>query len=259
MSAEDWLSDLEGKACGVLQLLLNEPSTISTLTAEQETDLSRFIAALIFRTPSKRQEMDGVMATVYSQIESKLQGQFVHQFGEGQGNTMYGEWQSKPFHERYGGQESDQPASITNLLLTEVQGFANLLRADSWRIGNVTGRLRLYTSDNPVARHLRPVRQWWDVGAFASCDYFLPLSPEILLKIERRPDKADTNQECSCRGDRRKKDFSKWEVSMARHIISRSASRYLYGDGIVISKQDAELHLVRIEEELREFVARRCM
>ena len=255
-SAEDWLSDLEGKADGILQILLNDPSAIATLTDEQENDLSRFIAALVFRTPSKREEMDGLLSTAYSQIESKLQAQFVHQFGENQGDSMYGEWQSKPIHERYGGREPVQPASTTISLLAEVQGYANLLRAAPWRIGNVTGRFRLYTSDNPVARHLRPVRKWWDVGAFASYDYFLPLSPDTLLKVERRIDKADTNQECSCKGDRRKKNFSEWEVSMARHIMSRSASRYLYGEGIVIPKQDAEIHLARIEEEARELAIR---
>ena len=196
------------------------------------------------------------MGTVYSHIESILQSQFVHQFGERQDNSMYRKWQSKPFRERYGGQEPAQPESMTISLLTEVQGYANLLQAAPWRIGNVTGRLRLYTSDNPVACYLRPVRQWWDVGAFASFDYFLPLSPKILLKIERRPDQADTNQECGGMRERWKKDFSEWEVSMARHIISRSASRYLYGEGVFIQKQDAELHLVRIEEELQEFAMR---
>ena len=256
-SAEDWLSELEGKADGVLQLLLRDPSVITTLTGDQENALSRFIAALILRTPFKRKEMNDNLSAVFSQIESKLRGQFVHQFGEGQGYSVYEEWLARPFNERYGELEPKQDdVSVTISLLSEVQGYANLLRAAPWRLGNVTGGARLYTSDNPVSRYLRPVRPWWEVGGFSSFDYFLALSPELLLKVERRPDKADTDEEPSFRGERRKKDFSKWEVSVAKHIISRDASRYLYGDGVIIPKQDAESYLARSEEEMRKFAVR---
>ena len=71
-----------------------------------------------------------------SQIEQNLKGQFVSQFGETQGLAEFTEWQAKPFHERYGEEEPNQPAPTTNYLLGEVQGLANLLRAAPWRIGN---------------------------------------------------------------------------------------------------------------------------
>ena len=254
-SAEDWLAELESEASSVLRLLLDDPASIAGLTDKQENALSRFIAALSIRTPFKRQELDDTLDGVFSQIEQKLQSQFALQFGEAQGLSMYREWQAKPFHERYGEREPTQPASVANSLLGEVQGLANLLRGAPWRLGNVLGRARLYASDNPVARYLRPVRPWWDVGAYSSFHYFLPLSPELLLKIERRPDSDDSDTGESPWGERRKKDFSEWETSMARHIISRDASRYLYGDGLVVPKQCAVSCLDRIELAMQGFAA----
>ena len=255
-STEDWLGELESDAAMVLRCLIDDPSAITTLNWEQENALARFMAALILRTPRKRQELDNALDGVFSQIEQNLKGQFVSQFGETQGLAKFTEWQAKPFHERYGEEEPNQPASTTNYLLGEVQGLANLLRAAPWRIGNTPEHRRLYTSDNPVSRYLHPVRPWWEVGAFSSFHYFLPLSPELLLRIERRPDAADLDKDASPWGERRKKDFSEWEISMARHIVSRDASRYLYGDGLVVSKQCAVSCLDTIEFATREFAAR---
>ena len=254
-SSEDWLGELESDAATVLRYLIDDPSAITTLTSEQENALARFIAALILRTPRKRQELDDSLDAVFSQIEQNLKGQFVSQFGESQGHAEFREWKAKPFHEQYGEKEPSQPASTTNHLLGEVQGFANLLRAAPWRIGDTPKHGQLYTSDNPVSRYLRPVRPWWDVG-FSSFQYFLPLSPRLLLKIERRPDEAGPGKEASPWGERRKKDFSEWETSMARHIITRDASRYLYGDGLVVSKQCAVSCLDRIALATREFAVR---
>ena len=223
-SAEDWLAEVESKASSVLRLLLHDPSTIAGLTYEQEFVLSRFVGALSVRTRLKRQELHDSLDRVFSQIGKKLQSQFTLHFGEAQGLSMFEEWQAKPFHERYGERAPTQSASITNFLLGKVQVFADLLRAAPWRVGNVPGQTRLYASDNPLSRFLRPVRPWWEVGAYSSFHHFLPLSPGLLLKIERRPDSDDSNSEASPRGDRRKDDFSEWEISMARHIISCDAS-----------------------------------
>ena len=160
-SAEDWLGELEGDVATVLRCLIDDPSAISTLTWEEEKALARFIAALIVRTPRKRQELDDALDRVFPQIEQNLKGQFLSQFEEDQGLAKYREWQAKPFHERYGEKEPSQPASTTNHLLGEVQGFANVLRAAPWRIEKPPKHGWLYTSDNPVSRYLRPVRPWW--------------------------------------------------------------------------------------------------
>ena len=254
-SAEDWLGELESDATIVLRCLIDDPSAITTLTSEQENSLARFIAALILRTPRKRQVLNGAIDGAVSQIEQNLRGQFIGKFGATQGLAEFAKWQAKPFHERYGEEEPSQPASTTNYLFGKVQGFANLLRAAPWRIGSVPRRSRLYSSDNPVSRYLHPLRPWWDAG-FSAFQYFLPLTPDLLLKIERRPDAADPDKDESPWGKRWKKDFTKWETSMATHIITRDASRYLYGDGLMVSTQCAVSCLDRIESASREFAVR---
>lgn len=255
-SAEDWLAKLESKAVSVLRVLLNDPLAITALADEQENALARFIAAQTFRTPFRRQEINDMLDPALLQIEQIAQGMFVNNLGETEGLASFKEWQARPLHERFGEEEPEQPASMTNYLLGEVQGFANLLRAAPWRIGRALSSRRLYTSDNPVSRYLRPVRPWWETGAFSSFDYFLPLSPEILLKFERRPDLAKSDKEASPWGVRRRKDFSGWEISMACHVISRDASRFLYGGGLVVSKQCAVSCLDRIELNAREIASR---
>jgi len=130
-------------------------------------------------------------------------------------------------------------------MLGEVQGFANLLRAPPWRIGMAPDSTCLYTSDNPVAGYLRPVRPWWEGAAFASHIYIVPLSPKILLRTERRPDQKD-DRELQPRGERRRKDFLEWEISFARHVVTNDTIRYLYGEGPVAPRDCAASCLERI-------------
>ena len=112
--------------------------------------------------------------------------------------------------------------------------------------------MRLYTSDNRVAGYLRPIRLWGEGAAFSSLTYFVPLSPRILLKIERRPDKKD-KEKTELRGERRHKDFSEWEISFAQHVITNDAMRYLYGEGPIVDKRCASSYLQRIAKAELEF------
>ena len=255
-SAEDWLGELESSAAMVLQLLLDNPSALLTLTSDQENTLARFVAAQIVRTPAKQQELNQVIEKMVSQTEDIAKNFFTNQFGKTRGLAKFREWIRLPPHERYGQKEPNQPSASTNFLLSEVQGFANLLRGAPWRIGITKGNRRLYASDNPASRYMRPIRPWWETGAFSAFDYFLPLAPELLLKIERRPDLDGPDREDNLWGTRRRKDFSEWETSMVRHIVSRDAFRYVYGDGLVVPRDCASSCLDRIESALQEFAAR---
>ena len=208
----------------------------------------QIVASLHSRTPAFREWLHSTTSSALSQIKEKVKGGYRHQYGE-EGEEMFNEWESE------WEEDTPQPAALSVRMLRETQGFANLVRAAPWRIGYALGPLQLYTSDNPASRHLRPVRPWWDVGGFSSFEYYLPLSPNVLLKIERRPDMEIAQGSASLRGQRRKSDFSEWEVSMARHIVSRSAARYLYGEGIVVPKQCAEACLSQVERAMRKFAA----
>jgi hypothetical protein len=110
----------------------------------------------------------------------------------------------------------------------------------------VPPHVRLYTSDNPMSGHLPPVRPWWEGGAFASMNYYIPLSPSVLFKIGRRPYEDDRPVGVS--GDRVTKDFNAWHVGMALHIVSANASRFLYGDGPIIKRDDARRDLETYEQ-----------
>lgn len=253
LSSEDWLAKLESDASSVVQTLIEDPSAITKLTGKQENSLSRFVAALSVRTPSLRQAMNHVFEDVLSQVEEKIQAQFLNQLGERQEFAEFEEWRSRPVHERLGEEKPTQSAAVTNFLLGEVQGFANLVRAAPWRVGKALGRLRLYTSDNPVAHYAGPLSPWWNGMGFASFHYYIALSPDLLLKVERRPDRGNSGSAVNPRGERRNKDFSEWEISIARHSISRDSSRFFYGSGSVVSKQCAESCLDRIEHDMREF------
>jgi hypothetical protein len=178
--------------------------------------------------------------------------QIYHQHDKEKADTIWEEIEKKPDHWWFNEQEPQRPASTANFMLGEIHGFANLLRAAPWRIGIAPDSLQLYTSDNPIAGYLRPIRPWWEGAAFASLSYFIPLSPKILLKIERRPDQKD-KEKLQPQGDRRHTDFSEWEISFARHVVTSDAVRYLYGEGSVVPRECAFSCLERIGRAQLEF------
>ena len=250
-SAEGWLSQIESSSASVIKRLIASPSSIETLSIEEEFAIARFIVALRFRTPTFRAWNDLMMKSIGSQIKDSLMRQIIHHYGEVAANSVFIDMVEGKEHDWLRDDELSTPTSISLGMLQETQGFANLIRGAPWRIGYALGPRRLYTSDNPVSGYLRPVRPWWEVGAFAAFQYYLPLSPDLLLKIDRMPDDESENQLIP-RGPRRNRDFSEWEVSMARHVVSYDATRYLYGEGIVVPKQCAEVCLSRIEQSMRE-------
>ena len=128
-------------------------------------------------------------------------------------------------------------------LLGEVQGWANLLVAMPWRTGLVYSTLPLYTCDNPVASYLTPVRPFWSGGALAEHTYIYPLSPQVLMWIDPLP----YSKHSQPRGARTRKDFSEWETSFARHVITRSATRFVYGTKSPLSRECAISCLERID------------
>ena len=255
LSTENWLAQLEGNAAPIIDRLVSNPDNVLFLSMEEELYITRFFVALRFRTPAFRDYNDKMFETLLRQIKDLAKKQLYHLYDEKEANRIWKEVAGKPAHWWFNEQGPYQPASIVNFMLGEIQGFANLLRAAPWRIGFASDSLQLYTSDNPVASCLRPVRPWWETAAFASLTYFVPLSPKVLLKIERRPDQKDNEPFQPC-GDRQHSDFSEWEISFARHVVSRDALRYLYGEGMVVNRECAIGCLERIGRAQLEFAMR---
>lgn len=72
------------------------------------------------------------------------------------------------------------------------------------------------------------------------------------MKIERRPDSKD-GEELQPQGVRRFSNFSEWEISFTRHLITSGARRYLYGEGPIISRKCAADCLERINQSKLAF------
>ena len=255
LSTEDWLSQLEGNVAPIISRLIDNPDSVLSLSVDEEFYIARFIVALRFRTPAFRNYNENLSATVLRQIKDMSKKQIYHQNHKEKADVIWEEIENKPDHWWFNEQEPHQPASSSNFMLGEIQGFANLLRAAPWRIGFAPDSLHLYASDNPVAGYLRPVHPWWEGAAFASMSYFIPLSPTVLLKIDRRPDQKDKEQ-IQPQGDRRHLDFSEWEISFARHVVTSEAVRYLYGDSPMVSRECAFTCLEQIGRAQLEFAIR---
>ena len=252
VSTEDWLAELEGNAAPVIAKLVQDLDSITSLSIEEELYMARFITALRFRTPSFRDWNDNMIKSILQKIKDMAKEQVYHQHSKSKADTIWGEMKDKPDHWWFNEPEPQQPATTTAFMLGEVKGFSNLIRAAPWRIGTAPESIQLYTSDNPVAGYLNPVRPWWEGAAFASFTYYMPLSPKILLKIERMPDRKD-GEDLRPQGERRRCDFSSWEISFARHIITNDARKYLYGEGSIVTRECASSCLERIGRAKLEF------
>lgn len=252
VSTEDWLAQLEEEAVRVIERLLNDPNSISSLSVKEELHIARFITALRFRTPAFRDYNEKMTASMLEQIKDMAKKQIYHQHVKQKADAIWEEIKKKPDHWWFNEPEPQQRARITTFMLGEVQGFANILRAAPWRIGFAPDSIRLYTSDNPVAGYLHPVRIPGEGAAFSSFTYFMPLSPRVLLKIDRRPDRKGDKELQPC-GERRRCDFSEWDISFARHVVTNDAIRYLFGERPIVPKDCAASCLERIDRAKLEF------
>jgi len=245
LSVESWLAQLEGKAAPVLEKLRCNPDNILDLSDEEEVHLARFITALRFRTPFFRDNSDKMTKSMVQQFKDMAKKQIYHQYDTKEADAIWSDVIKKPDHWWLKEQEPIQPATISAHMLGEVQGFANILRAAPWHLGFAPEPLRLYTSDNPVAGYLSPVRLPGEGAAFSSFTYYVPLSPQILLTIKRRPHRKD-KEEPKPRGERLSQEYSQWEISFARHVVTSDAMKYLYGDSTIVPRDCAISCLKRI-------------
>jgi len=255
LSTEDWLAELECAAVPVFNKLIENPESILSLSLEEELIISRFITALRFRTPAFQDWNKRLTTSILTQIRNMAKDQIFHMKSRKEANAIWEEIKNKPDHWWMNEEKPVQPSETTAYMLSQVHGFANLIRAAPWRIGCAPDSIGLYTSDNPVASYLSPIRPWWEGGAFASHSYYMALSPTVLLVVERRPDTKE-GEKLNPQGTRRHNDFSEWEISYARHLITRDARRYLYGEALIVDRDCAIECLSNIDQAKLEFAVR---
>ncbi|MBI2170913.1 MAG: DUF4238 domain-containing protein [Chloroflexi bacterium] len=246
VSTETWLSQIEGAATQTIQRLGETPDYLLKMSLEEEIHLARFTGSLFFRTPFFRSELQRMFGLPLPQIREIIKGQLYSRFEKREADKLWEEWKDKPDYWWWGMTDPPNPAEDMAIMFSEVQGFANLLLAMPWRIGYVPNTMRLYTSDTPVSRFLPSVRPWYYFGGFTHYDYYWPVSSKVLLLVKGR-------SELQPRGLREVRDFSPYATSIAQHVISQEATRYIFGDGLVVSRKCAISCLADIEKAKLEF------
>jgi hypothetical protein len=244
VSSENWLSVVEGQGAAVLAKLANQPSRIRSLSFSEEVRLARFVTAQIFRVPAFRAWEEAKRAEVVRGIKKIAEGYIRKQAGDA-ADEAWAIWDSEPDWRWLQQAGPIQEAELSSAMMQELQGWANIIRAMPWRSGRAVGSRNLYTSDNPVAAYLPPIRPWWSGGAIWEYTYYFPVTHDVLVVIgpygytPRRGRK----------GQRGFGDFTEWESSFARHLVTANASRFLYGDGPYVPRNCAEECLRRITLE----------
>jgi hypothetical protein len=236
VSVEDWLAGLENHAAPVVAKLRADPSVVAQLSEEEEDDLARFVAAQWLRGPGFRRWQERTRQSLSEQM-----GPTVERMAKLAGTTTDQVWQQLELTPD-GSIPQDEQLRTQMHMLDEVQGLANQLQAMPWRVGRVMGARRLYTSDNPVARYLTPVRPWWEMCAFPAFQYYFPLSPDVLMRIDPLGD------EPKARGVRSSEPISQFETSFARHLVTHDAVRFLYGNPPYVDSACAKACIERISD-----------
>ena len=77
LSTETWLARLESDTCPILKRLIADPDEMTTLSNEDEIRITRFLAALRFRTPQFRSWMDETLDLVSEKIKEMLTEQIM--------------------------------------------------------------------------------------------------------------------------------------------------------------------------------------
>jgi hypothetical protein len=224
LSVEDWLSSIEGPGEGVIKRLVADPCSITELSPEEQVDLAQFVVTLYFRGPGFRQWISDLRSDMDRQVRELARAAVFAQSPPDEAELEWEHWRARPLEELVDGFGPARPKMQVASVLAGTPGWSNLLLAMPWRCGRVRSEFPLFTADNGVARHLTPARPQHDYGAFTSYDWYVPLAPEVLLKIEHTWDFDPPF------AHRRHRDFSAWEASVARHIVAAHATRRLYGD-----------------------------
>lgn len=238
LSTESWLAELEGSALPVLRGLIDDPDMVLGLSLEEEMALARFLAAFRFRTPAFRDQLDALKQQMVAHAKRIATGYVRNNYPEAQAKLMLEAWEEQPDDWWLGNSAPSSTAETAAGMLSEVQGYANLLWAMPWRIGRVPSELPLYTSDNPLAGRIPPIRPWWEGGAFGSLRYYVPLSPDVLMQIDPVSRKAK-GEGADLRGNRRRRDFDHWQTRYALMTVSSQARRFIFGSAPAIPREQA--------------------
>jgi hypothetical protein len=242
VSTEDWLADVEAAAAPILRRLVTDPGSLLALSDEEQNHFARYMAAQRFRVPAFRDFERATRSHLLQQLKPMARKFLERKLPAARVRKVWREWEKMPDEWWLQEDAPFQDADACAYMLEEVQGWANLLLAMSWRLGYADPSLVLYTSDNPMSAYLPPVRPWPSGGAMWEHVYIFPLSPRLLMRIDPLPYETELQP----RGPRWSEDFSSWETSFARHVVTADATRFIYGTTCPVPRHCALSCLRRI-------------
>ena len=235
VSFEGWLGQVEGDAAPWLAEIATNPES-AEVTLEGQLYLARFMAAQYFRGPGFRSHMNALEDEMVAKIKDfagKMLPPEVFEYWDAQPDDAW--LQRKP----------DEDADVKDVawFLEGTQGWANLfLGLMEWEVLSAPKHRRFYTSDAALVRRRSPRAPSYDPGSFGSWDYYLPVSPNVVLQL--RPEPPGTAQEplpIALVGR-----ISRWELSLANSLQTLGANRFLYGRGPWLDRKTAERNLQTI-------------
>ncbi len=239
LSAESWLSEVEGKASQVLSRIIADPESFASLSSDEENDWARFVCAQNVRTEAFREMDERMRQQLIARLKKAGRNWLYNQETLEDADQIWNAWKDKPDEWFLNETGVYQPTETVASMLAGVQGFANILVAMPWRLGSVLVPPGVYVGDNPVVR-----RELTSVpfANYAEYTYYLPLSRSLVFS-------AGPHLSGSPKGPRRVIEFSAWETSVVRHLTTRNASRHLFGAGPYVPPACAQSCLDRITQE----------
>jgi hypothetical protein len=235
LSLEGWLADIEGLVCPILEMLIEDPSALTTLSVQEREYIARFVAVQELRSPGERWTQSKMRSQIVDQLKQVGQSWLRKELGEKGAEEVWEAWRDRPDEWFLNESEPHQPSALTAGMVDTTPGLGNVLQAMPWRIGRASGN-SFYTSDSPVSKLPRSATRF---TVYFDNVFLLPLAPNTLLRIGPglTPDESRSDTVA---------DFNPWETSLARHAVTQCATRHLFGPGPFVSRECAEQCLVKL-------------
>ncbi len=234
LSAEPWLAKVEAAAAPWINHL-REAEDDSDLDIETFLALARLASAQFFRSPA--------FASWMETNKKKLAEKDKEVAGAVFPPEVFKDWEQQP-DTTWLNQEPESDLATKEVLrfLEGAQGYANMLMfLMDWTLLRTEHDAKFYTSDAGLVRWPSPLDDGVLPGSFVSFDYYLPISSSRALRLRPRTRQRERPELPRLAF----KKASRWDVCIANSVQSVSATRFLYGGGPWLTRNDARRNLDR--------------
>jgi hypothetical protein len=136
VSVEDWLARIEGQAARVLDSLIDDPATITSISYYDRLALARFVTALWLRVPHMRARHRSLRSDMVAFAREMTKNLVYNRYRPEEADALWAEWKDQPDEWFLQEQDPYQEGLLTARTLGNLQRLANLLLAMPWRVGH---------------------------------------------------------------------------------------------------------------------------